>query len=122
MKTIVAYANPDVLTMENASIPLTQDDKYGIAPFGFADSIVDYALDAAFPGRYAYCPFTNASRVNNVQVLFYDQRKLGFVSIVSSYSNITDFNTYKLYYKDPNLAKTHDTTFLYVTPTHDKVR
>ena len=120
LKTIVGYTNPDIISLEKmASIKLTPGDKYGQASYGFADSVVDYALNAAFPGRYAHCPFTNASRCTNQAVLFYDQHKLGFVSIVSSYVNITDFNTYKLYYKDPNLARTHDTTFLYVIPNHD---
>jgi hypothetical protein len=53
-------------------------------------------------------------------VLYYNQKKLGFVSVVSSYTNITDFNTYKLYYKDKDLARSHDTTYLYVTLNHDK--
>lgn len=120
MKKIVSYANPDIFSMEKmAAIPVSHGDKYATAPYGFADSILEFALNAAFPGRYAYCPFTNNARGNNMAVLFYDKQKLGFVSIVSSYANITDFNTYKLYYKDPNLSSTHDTTFLYVLPTHD---
>jgi hypothetical protein len=121
LRTIVAYANPDILGLDKmASIPVSPDDKYGTAPTGFADSIIRYALDPAFSGRYAYCPFTNNARSSSGTILFYDQRKFGFVSIVSSYANITDFNTYKLYYKDPNLATTHDTTFLYVLPCHDR--
>ena len=120
LKTIVAYANPDILSLEKmASIPVSVDDKYGTAPQGFADSIIKYALDPACPGRYAYCPFTNDAHTISMSMLFYDRQKLGFLSIVSSYSNITDFNTYKFYYKDPILARTHDTTFLYVIPTHD---
>ena len=120
LKTIVSYTNPDILSLEKmGSIKSSADDKYGTAPVGFADSVVQYALDAAFPGRYAHCPYTNAARTNNMSVIFYDQRKLGFLSVVSSYVNVTDFNTYKLYYKDPNLARTHDTTFLYLIPNHD---
>ena len=119
LKTIVAYSNPDILSLEKmGAIKLTADDKYGTAPVGFADSIIQYSLNVAFPGRYAHCPYTNVAKTNNMSVIFYDQRKLGFVSIVSTYSNITDFNTYKLYYKDPNLAQTHDTTFLYLIPNH----
>ncbi len=121
LKTIVSYTNPDILSMDKmASIPMNADDKYGTAPRGFADSILQYALNPAFPGRYAYCTITNAARSASGAVLFYDQRKLGYIGITSSYANITDFNTYKLYYKDPNLARTHDTTFLYVLPTHDR--
>jgi len=120
LKTIVAYTNPDIVSLEKmASIKESVDDKYGSAPVGFADSIEQYGLNSAFPGRYAHCPFTNVAHTTSMSMIFYDQRKLGFLSIVSSYSNITDFNTYKLYYKDPNLARTHDTTFLYLIPNHD---
>jgi hypothetical protein len=120
-KTIVGHTNPDVISLvKTASPKLTPDDPYGSAPYGFVDSILRFALNAAFPGRYACCPITNSAMTNNVVMLFYDTRKLGFVSLVCSYVNITDFNTYKLYYKDPNLERTHDTTFLYFTLNHDK--
>lgn len=120
LKTIVGYTNPDIISLEKmATIKESPDDKYGTAPVGFADSIVQFALNGAFPGRYAHSPFTNAAHTTSMSMLFYDQHKLGFISIVSSYSNITDFNTFKFYYKDPNLDRTHDTTFLYVIPNHD---
>ena len=120
LNTIVSYVQPDILSMEKmASIPVGPNDKFGIAPRGFADSIVEYALNNS-QKRYAYCPMTNEARSDNMSVLFYNPAKFGFVSLVSSYANITDFNTYKLYYKDPSLANTHDTTFLYVTLNHDK--
>ena len=121
LKTIVNYTNPDIVSLEKmAAIPTSASDKYATAPTGFADSIIRYGLNAAFPGRYAYCPFSNKAKGNNIAVVFYDQHKLGFAGVVSSYVNITDFNTYKLYYKDPNLPKTHDTVFLYVTANHDR--
>lgn len=121
LQTIIGYTNPDLISLEKmASIPVSPDDHSATAPVGFADSILQYALNAAFPGRYAFCPFTNNAHTNNMALVFYDVRKLGFVSLVASYTNITDFNTYKLYYKDANLGRTHDTTYLYVTPNHDK--
>jgi hypothetical protein len=121
LKTITGYAQPDVLSLVKlASIPVSGEDKYGSAPPGFGDSILQFALNAENSGKYAYCPFTNNARSTNMCMLFYNQKKLGFVSIVSSYTNQIDFNTYKLYYKDPNLEKTHDTTFLYFTLNHDK--
>ena len=120
LSTIVKYTNPDILSLEKmAAIPTGPGDKYGVAPPGFADSVVRYALDAAFAGRYAHTPFSNKARTNNMSVVFYDQHKLGFLSVVSTYVNVTDFNTFKFYYKDPSLERTHDTTFLYVLPNHD---
>jgi len=120
LKKIVSFTNPDILSLEKmAAIKTSPDDKYGTAPYGFADSIIKYALNAAFPGRYAHCTFTNNAHTNNMAVIFYDEHKLGFIGIISSYVNITDFNTYKFYYKDPALSRTHDTTFLYIIPNHD---
>ena len=121
LKTIIGFANPDIISLEKmASIPVDAADKSGTAPLGFADSILRYALNAAYPLRYSYCPFTNNAKANNMSAVFYDQHKLGFVALAASYVNSTDYNTYKLYYKDPNLSATHDTTFLYITPNHDK--
>lgn len=121
LKTIVQYTNPDILGLEKmGSIPTSPTDFHGNAPHGFGDSVLQYALNAAYPDRYAYCPFTNVSQADNMSVLFYDKNKFGFVAITSTYPNITDFNTYKLYYKDPALSTTHDTTFLYVVLNHDQ--
>ncbi len=121
LQTIVQYTKPDILGLEKmGSIPTSPSDHNNTAPPGFGDSILQYAMNAAFPGKYAYCPFTNASAANNMSLLIYNQQKLGFIAITSSYANLTDFNTYKLYYKDPNLATTHDTTYLYVTLNHDQ--
>lgn len=119
LKTIVQYAHPDVLGLEKmASIPMYAGDNSGSAPTGFADSVVQYALNAAYPGRYAHCMYTNTSGDDAMCVLFYNQQKLGFAGIAASYANVSDFNTYKLYYKAADLATTHDTTFLYVTLNH----
>ncbi len=121
LKTIITYTHPNVLSLEKmASIPTSSTDKNGAAPYGFADSILQFALNAAYGSRYAYCPFTNNAASNNICMVFYDQHKLGFSALVASYVNGIDINTYKLYYKDPSLAITHDTTFLYITPNHDK--
>ncbi len=119
LKTIVASTKPDILGMEKmAAIPVFSGDHSGTAPIGFADSVLQFALNAAFPSTYAYCTFTNSAGADNISVLFYNKNKLGFHSITSTYTNITDFNTYKLYYKDTSITTTHDTLFLYVTLNH----
>ena len=119
LETIVAYANPDIAGFEKMeAIPMYTGDMSGNAPTGFADSLLQNSMNAAFPGRYAYCTYTNTSGADNISMLFYNQQKLGFAGILCSYVNITDFNTYKLYYKSPDLATTHDTIFLYVTLNH----
>ncbi len=119
--TIVKWANPDILSLvKSGSAPTSPNEEQISAPLGFPDSIIKYSLDVAFPGRYAYCTYTNASKSTNMVLLIYDKNKFGFAGLVSSYSNITDFNTYKLYYREPGLAQGHDTTFLYLTLNHDK--
>lgn len=118
LKTIVAYCSPDILGLEKvAAFPLYTGDNSGSAPAGFADSILRFALDPAFAGRYAYCSYTNASGADNMSLLYYDRNKFGFAGIVASYVNLTDFNTYKLYYKTSRLIL-GDTVFLYVTLNH----
>ena len=119
-ETVAQYANADIIGIVKAgAIKLSPTNNNYTAPLGFADSILNNALNVAYAGRYAYCPFTNTSAANNLSVLFYNQLKLGFVALTTSYANTTDFDTWKLYYKDPNLSTTHDTTFLYVTLNHD---
>ncbi|WP_133162757.1 hypothetical protein [Flavipsychrobacter stenotrophus] len=118
MKTIVSYCSPHILALEKvAAIPMFLGDNSGTAPAGFADSILRFALDSAFANRYAYCSYTNDAAADNISLLFYDKTKFGFTGIVVTYSNVTDFSTYKLYYKSSGLI-TGDTIFLYVTLNH----
>ncbi len=120
LRTIVQFANPDIIGLEKmGSVKTSTSDMSYSAMVGFQDSILRNALNGAFPGRYNYCMNTNISASNTEDMLFYNQQKLGYVGITCTYVNTEDFTTYKLYYKDPNLAATHDTTFLYVTLNHD---
>ncbi len=125
LQTIVQYANPDIIGLEKmGSIQTAPGDNNYTAEINFQDSILKYVLNPPFPGRFSYCPFTNFSAASTECMVFYNQQKLGFVATTCTYYGAIgdkneDFNTYKFYYKDPNLATTHDTTFLYVTDNHD---
>lgn len=119
LRTIVQYTKPDILGFVKAqAIKVTPTDNNGISPYGFADSIIDNALDEVSPGKYSYCPLTNNAASNDMDMLFYNQNKVGFVSIRTLCTIQEDFDLYKLYYKDPYLSLTHDTTFLYVILNH----
>ena len=121
LKTVVQYSSPDLLGLVKVhSIKVNSSDTYGKMPVGFADSINNYALNAAFPGKYAYCTLTDYahSADNNMDILYYNQNKLGFLSVTLLCNNQEDFDLFKLYYKDPNLSTTHDTTFLYAVLNH----
>jgi len=115
LEQIVSYVNADIVGL----VKREAEDSHGSAPVGFADSLLQSTFNAAFPGRFAYCPYTNLANASNITTLFYNQQKLGSLGILCTYSNITDFDTYKLYYKTTDLATTHDTIFLYVTLNHD---
>lgn len=114
-RTIIKYAQPDLLSCEKMS---TFSPQRG-TPGNLADNITDSVLNSVFPGHYAYATPTDASG-GDMSVLFYNKQKLTFVKTETLYQYITDFDLYKLYYNDPNLAITHDTTYLYVVVNHTK--
>jgi hypothetical protein len=119
LKTIVTYEDPDILGLVKAqAINGIPSPGCGISPKGFADSIEVNALNAAYPGQYNYAPLTNQSCSNDMDILFYNQNKLGSVSATILSNDQEDFDLYKLYYKDPFLSTTHDSTFLYVILNH----
>lgn len=114
LKTIINYTQPDLFSCEKM---LAFNIGAGTA-FNLADTITQKALNAVFPGRYAYAIPTNLSHADKMSVLFYNKQKLTLISTQALVANITDFDLYKLYYNDPNIAITHDTTFLYVVVNH----
>ena len=126
LKTIVSYTNPDLLGLVKVhNIKLTVSDNPGSSPcpVGFADSIQTFALNAAYPNKYAHCTLTDNSENtanfdNDMVILYYNQSKLGFLSVQTLVKDTEDFNLYKLYYKDPYLSTTFDTTYLYVVLAH----
>jgi hypothetical protein len=121
LNTIVQYSSPDVVGLVKVqAINLTPSDVYGISPAGYADSILKYGFNAAYSNRYALCPLVSFSHApdGDMDLLFYDKNKLGFVTIINLCIYQEDFNLYKLYYKDPNLSVTHDSTFLYFILNH----
>mgnify|MGYP001549939619 CR=1 FL=1 len=71
LDTIVQYANPDIIGLEKmGAIRVSPTDVSYSADIDFQDSILKYALNAAYPGRYTYCPFTNYSHNNDFSMLF----------------------------------------------------
>jgi hypothetical protein len=114
LKTIVQYTQPDILSCEKMSA----FSPSSVLPFNLADDICNNALNVAFTGKYGYATPTNTVAASTMSVLFYNKQKLTFVKTETIEATITDFNLYKLYYNDPNLAVTHDTTFVYVLVNH----
>lgn len=114
LKTIIQYTQPDLFSCEKMGsfLPVS------IVPVNYADDITNNALNIVFPGEYAYATPTNLTGADNMSVLFYNKKKLTYVKTETIEAYITDFNLYKLYYNDPNIAITHDTTFIYVLVNH----
>jgi hypothetical protein len=113
-RTIVKYTKPDLLSCEKiaAFVPGKHTSS------NFATLICDHVLNTVFRDRYAYADPSNESEADNMSVLFYNKQKLAFVKTETLLARITDFNLYKLYYKDSKLAITKDTVFLYVLVNH----
>jgi len=112
LDTIIQFVQPDLFSCEKmASFQLTSDPSTNFA-LGITNT-----MNTVFPNRYAYATPTNQSG-GDMNVLFYNQQKLTYVKTELLVSYITDFDLYKLYYNDPNLSITHDTTFIYVVVNH----
>ncbi len=119
LKDIVQYANADIIGLDKMQCVQTSiNDFNGISGVYFPDTIIAESMDAVYPGRYAFCPFTDLSKCSGTssQLLFYDQTKLGYVSTYPMYFGDEDFDMFKLYYKQ--WYSTPDTTFLYVILCH----
>jgi len=117
LKAIFQFAKPDIMGLDKmACVQTNPSNNQGISPYYFPDTIIAECLDT----NYSYCPFTDISGCNDGDgsVLFYNHSKIGYVSTTLMYSGQEDIDLFKLYYKDPYLLATHDSTFLYVILCH----
>ncbi len=116
---IISFTQPDILGLvKMLPIKRTPTDINGYLPTDFCDSMVQYVLNPAGNISYGYCQYTNEARGGDMNVLFYNKEKLANIYTRVLTVNVTDFDLYKFYYKDINLATTHDTTFLYIVLFH----
>jgi hypothetical protein len=113
-RTIIQYTQPDLMSCEK----MNEFSVTSGLPGNLAENITDSVLNTVSPGKYAYATPTNVSGGGDMSVLFYNKQKLTYVKTENLVAYITDFDLYKLYYNDPNLSITHDTTFLYVVVNH----
>ncbi|PTS99629.1 hypothetical protein DBR11_11880 [Pedobacter sp. HMWF019] len=113
-KTIVKYTKPDLLSCEKIAAFVPGKSKSS----NFATVICGHVLNTVYKDRYAYADPSNQSEADNMSVLFYNKQKLAFVKTETLLARTTDFNLYKLYYKDSKLAIAKDTVFLYVLVNH----
>jgi hypothetical protein len=114
LQPIIQYTQPDLFSFEKMGFfPPTPG-----APGNFADNITANVLNVVSPGKYAYATPTNVTDADNMSTLFYNKQKLTYVKTETIEHYITDFDLYELYYNDPNLSITHDTTYVWVLVNH----
>ena len=116
LKTIIQYTQPDLLSCEK----MTAFAATATGAANYAAVITDSVLNILFPNRFAFATPTNVAGDTKMSCLFYNKQKLTFVKTETLLASVSDFDLYKLYYSDPNLTITHDTTFLYVIVNHTK--
>ncbi|MGD1843990.1 MAG: T9SS type A sorting domain-containing protein [Salibacteraceae bacterium] len=115
LTTICNYVKPDILTVNE----MGDNNVYG-------NRILANVLNTGSKTSYEKGDFTNNGFSSIVNHIFYDSDKLTlarqeFVDKDLSNSNIVRvLDIYTLYYNDPNLATTLDTTFLHVVVVHLK--
>ncbi len=120
LREVIQYGNPDIIGLDKMQcIKTSPSDVNGLSSPYFPDTVASECLNAVYPGRYSWCPFTDLSRCTggNSSILFYDQNKLGYVSTTVMSSGQEDIDMHKLYYKQW-FGSSPDTTFLYVILCH----
>ena len=106
LKKITGYVQPDVFVVNELN------------SFSGGVQILNNALNANGIQYYASALFYDGPDTDNL--LFYNSNKLGLVSQYQIPTVLRDISEYVLYYKDPNLSSTLDTTYLYFYSLHLK--
>lgn len=120
LKAIVHFANPDIIGLDKMQCVQTSDTDYnGVSSVHFPDTVIADCLDAAYPGRYNFAPFTDYSdcKGGSSELVFYDQTKLVWMSTTAMDYGQEDFDMFKFYY-NTYLNNSEDTTYLYVILCH----
>jgi Secretion system C-terminal sorting domain len=107
LRTILSYAKPDVYVV------CELETEVG------GQMILDQALNINGNSNYQMASFVDGGTFTN-NLLFYNTDKLGFVSQEEIGTVLRDINTYKLYYKAPNLSVLTDTIYMNFFACHLK--
>jgi hypothetical protein len=116
LKAIFQFANPDIIGLDKMQCTnISLSDHSGISPYYFPDTIIS----ECFNSNYSFCPFTDISGCNDGDgsILFYNNKKLVYVSTTNLYYGEEDIDLFKLYYNQW-LNGGADTTYLYVVLCH----
>lgn len=108
LKNIIQHVQPDVFIVNELKTT------YG------ANLIMTRALNVDGVTHYAQATFQNANGTDTDNHLYYNSNKIGLSYQRNINASPRAISEYKIYYKDPNLAQTNDTTFLYLYACHLK--
>lgn len=108
LKNIIQHVQPDLFIVEELK------SAYG------SGLIMNRALNIDGVTHYAQAVFQDANGIDTDNQLFYNSDKIGLIYQRNINTSPRALSEYKVYYKDPNLAQTHDTTFLYLYGCHFK--
>ena len=109
MASIIGYVKPDILAVV----------EMGSADFAHK-RLLDSALNLPGHPHYAKAQKVNQAGSSILSLLYYNDQKFGLAGAVSLQSSIRDIVLFRLYYKSPNLAATHDTAFVNCIVAHLK--
>jgi len=101
IKTIVDYVLPDIFTVCEMNETMTSVDR-----------VLTNVMNTSGRTNYAKGQRTNYANSYLINMVYYNTDKLvsyGFNAVITP---IRDINFYTFYYKDPNLAVTHDTAWV----------
>jgi endonuclease/exonuclease/phosphatase family metal-dependent hydrolase len=107
--TIINYVSPDIL----AVIEMGSSD---FVHNRFLDSV----LNVNGVSHYAKANKMNLAGSTIISLLYYNQEKFGLAKVVSLQHQVRDIVLFRLYYRSPNLASTHDTAFVNCIVAHLK--
>jgi exonuclease III len=108
LKNIIQHTQPDIFVVNELK------SAYG------ANLVMTHAMNIDGVSHYAQAVFQDANGSDTDNHLYYNSTKVGFIEQNNINANTRAISEYVLYYKDPNLAQTNDTTFLYVYGCHLK--
>ncbi|MPM09181.1 hypothetical protein SDC9_55497 [bioreactor metagenome] len=101
IKAIVDYVLPDIFTVCEMNQQQTSIDR-----------LLTNVMNTSGRTNYAKGPRTNYSSSDMVNMVYYNTDKLVYSTYTAYPTDIRDINSYTFYYKDPNLAVTHDTAWI----------
>lgn len=105
LQTIIDYCNPDI---------------FGANEIANGSQHAQTILNSVLGAEWDKGSYVNSNNSVQTNMLFWKKNKFGLSQQQSIASLTRDIIAYKLYYKDPALVQTHDTTFLTVIVAHLK--